>query len=80
MKTLTALEAYAQFLIAQALMAHDYSLLYEEAWSIASTLLNDFLESEEFWHREPQSNPHNLSYRLAENWVNNTPIEKLQQS
>ena len=79
MNLLTPLEAYAQFLIAQAVMSHDDSLDYEEAWGIASTLLYDFLESEEFWNREPQSNPYNLSYRLAEDWVNNTPIEKLQQ-
>ena len=80
MNLLTPLEAYAQFLIAQAVMSHDDSLDYVEAWDIASTLLHDFLESEEFWYREPHSNPHNLSYRLAENWVNNIPVEKLNQT
>lgn len=78
MNTLTRLEAYAQYLIAHAVMSHDESLDYVEAWDIASTLLHDFLESEEFWHRELSSNPHNLSYRLAEDWVNNIPTEQLK--
>tara|TARA_Y100000361_G_scaffold35345_1_gene29775 strand:- start:434 stop:670 length:237 start_codon:yes stop_codon:yes gene_type:complete len=78
MNTLTNLEAYTQYLIAQAVMSHDDSLDYVEAWDIASTLLHDFLESEEFWYREPQSNPHNLAYRLVEDWVNNIPTEQLK--
>ena len=73
MNTLTSLEANAQFLIAQAVMLHDNSLDYEEVWGIASTLLNDFLESEEFWKNE-------LSFSLVENWVNNIPVEKLKQA
>lgn len=73
MNLLTTLEAYAQFLIALAVMSHDESLDYVEAWDIASTLLYDFLESEEFERRT-----RNLSYSLVENWVNNIPTEQLK--
>ena len=73
MNLLTTLEAYTQFLIAQAVMSHDDSLDYVEAWDIASTLLYDFMESEEFARRT-----RNLSYLLVENWVNNIPVEKLK--
>jgi hypothetical protein len=83
MDLLTPLEAYAQFLIAQSIMSEPSlgdSLDYVEAWDIASKLLYDFLESEEFLYREPQSNPYNLSYRLVEDWVNNVPFEKIYQT
>ena len=73
MNTLTNLEAYTQYLIAQAVMSHDDSLDYVEAWDIASTLLYDFMESEEFARRT-----RNLSYGLVESWVNNIPVEQLK--
>ena len=73
MNTLTNLEAYSQYLIALAVMSHDESLDYVEAWDIASTLLYDFMESEEFERRT-----HNLAYRLVEDWVNNIPVEQLK--
>ena len=78
MNKLSTLEAYAQYLIAHAVMSHDDSLDYVEAWDIASTLLYDFLESEEFCYRELSSNPHSLAYRLVEDWVNNIPVEQLK--
>jgi hypothetical protein len=73
MNTLTNLEAYTQYLIALAVMSHDDSLDYVEAWDIASTLLYDFMESEDFDRRT-----RNLSYSLVENWVNNIPVEQLK--
>ena len=76
MDLLTPLEAYAQFLIAQSIMSEPSlgdSLDYVEAWDIASTLLYDFLESEDFDRRT-----RNLSYSLVENWVNNIPVEQLK--
>ena len=76
MDLLTPLEAYAQFLIAQSIMSEPSlgdSLDYVEAWDIASTLLYDFMESEDFDRRT-----RNLSYSLVENWVNNIPVEQLK--
>lgn len=73
MNLLTNLEAYSQYLIALAVMSHDESLDYVEAWDIASTLLYDFMESEDFERRT-----RNLSYSLVENWVNNIPVEQLK--
>ena len=57
MNTLTNLEAYTQYLIAQAVMSHDDSLDYVEARYCIHCYMT--FESEEFWYREPQSNPHN---------------------
>ena len=72
-------EAYAIFIIAQVLQSLpflDDSLDYEDVWRIATNLLDDFkiyIEEEDI----PILTYGDLKYSLVENWINNSPVERI---